>query len=188
MLVRFPVSARSACGVLTGSSAVSCTSSLGRALHLARAFARVRHVGGTKGGLLASNALHTAMLSESEVVYRALLQLTFGLSHLMGREECGTASSAERLRLRLLTPVVKTFCARLSTREILDLMESWGGQGYMLENEFGTLVQDASVERIWEGTSNVLALDVARVVQQTKGGALAGIGEVSSRMSSRVVT
>jgi hypothetical protein len=40
-------------------------------------------------------------------------------------------------------------------------------------------MQDASVERIWEGTSNVLALDVARVVQQTKGSALISLKKVN---------
>jgi alkylation response protein AidB-like acyl-CoA dehydrogenase len=81
------------------------------------------------------------MLSESEIVYRALLQITFGVSALMGKEETGSATSDDKLRLRLLTPVVKTFCARLAAREMLNLIESWGGQGYMLENEFGTLIQ-----------------------------------------------
>lgn len=128
-------------------TSVACTSSLGRALYLARAFAKVRKVGGAHGTLLSKNELHTAMLSESELVYRALMQLAFGTALLMGKDEVGKISQSERLRLRLLTPVIKAFCARLATRETLNLIESWGGQGYMQENEFGTLIQVRSAPK-----------------------------------------
>jgi alkylation response protein AidB-like acyl-CoA dehydrogenase len=52
---------------------------------------------------------------------------------------------------QLLTPVLKSYCAELGTSELPRLMEALGGQGYMLENQFGRLIADAQVERIWEG-------------------------------------
>ncbi|KAG9052184.1 hypothetical protein FS842_010360 [Serendipita sp. 407] len=43
-----------------------------------------------------------------------------------------------------------------------ECMAALGGQGYMEENAIGRLIRDALVEKIWEGTENVLALDLLR--------------------------
>ena len=50
----------------------------------------------------------------------------------------------------------------------------------MVENEIGRLIQDANVERIWEGTTNVLALDVLRVIIKSQGTAVSSFVEVRS--------
>lgn len=135
-------------------SAVSSVGALGRSLDIARGFARVRHVGGKSGSLLSQNSMHTAVLAESELVHRALLSFVFGIVALLGKSEAASLSKAESHRLRLLTPVVKSFAADLATAELLKLMEALGGQGYMTENEMGELLANASVERIWEGQAN----------------------------------
>ncbi|GAA5933039.1 hypothetical protein JCM3775_005296 [Rhodotorula graminis] len=156
-------------------SAMSGVAALRRALDLAKGFARVRHIAGDLDSLLQDNAMHTSALAQSELVHRAVLHLAFGAMHLLGRSEALPAAQlddGETLRLRLLTPIVKAFSAELSTSELPRLMEALGGQGYMTENQFGRLIADANVERIWEGTTNVLALDVVRVVLQTKGAAI----------------
>ncbi|GAA5914986.1 hypothetical protein JCM8208_005023 [Rhodotorula glutinis] len=156
-------------------SAMSGVAALRRALDLAKGFARVRHIAGDLDSRLEHNPMHTSALAQSELVHRAVLHLTFGAMHLLGRSEALAAAQldeGETLRLRLLTPVVKAFSAELSTSELPRLMEALGGQGYMTENQFGRLIADANVERIWEGTTNVLALDVVRVVVQTKGAAI----------------
>lgn len=120
-------------------SAISSVSSLGRALHIARAFAQVRHVGGKGGALLAENEMHTAVLAQSEMVHRALLQIVFGTIGLLGKSEAEEQefTEGEAHRLRLLTPVVKSFAAHLSSGEMVNCMEGLGGQGYMEENELG---------------------------------------------------
>lgn len=99
---------------------------------------------------------------------------------LTGRSEAEEIeeSEGEKWRLRLLTPVVKGFCAVLVSRELPGLMESLGGQGYMEENEIGRLIRDSTVERIWEGTTNVLGLDVVRVILKSKGAAIDAFVEV----------
>ena len=112
-------------------SAVSSVAALGHSLNIAKAFAQVRHVGGKSGSLLSRNEMHTAVLAESELVHRALLALVFGTVALLGKAEATPTkmSSSENHRLRLLTPVVKSFAADLGTAELLKLMESLGGQG-----------------------------------------------------------
>ncbi|GAA6010646.1 hypothetical protein JCM11491_003008 [Sporobolomyces phaffii] len=162
-------------------SAMSCVASLRRCLVIVKSFSKVRHIGGDTKRLLCDDSMHTNALSKSELTHRALLHLVFGAIHLLGRSEDHQVNEAERWRLRLLTPVVKSFAAELSTTEMPDLMASLGGQGYMVENEFGRLIADANVERIWEGTTSVLSLDVVRVISQSKGAAVEAFSEWASR-------
>lgn len=122
-------------------SAMSGLSHLRRTLVIAKGFAQVRHVGGARGSLLINNDLHTNSLLQSELVHRALCHFVFDTVHLLGRSEAlkrSELSEQDKWRLRLLTPVVKSFSADVATKEMLALMESLGGQGYMMENEIGT--------------------------------------------------
>lgn len=151
--------------------------SLRRALDIAIAFAQVREIAGG-GELLSENTMHTAVLAKVEVLQRALLHLAFGVVVLMGRSECGVATPREESLLRLLTPVTKAYAAARSSTGILESMEAMGGQGYMEETGIGLLLRDSIVERIWEGTQNVLALDVVRAVQRSRGQALQNFANV----------
>lgn len=123
--------------------------------------------------------LHNDQLLKVTVLYRAYLQIFFNNVLLMGAAEAGTATQRERTRLRLLTPALKAFVATRATEAYLTLIESFGGQGYMEEVGMGEMLRDLSVERIWEGTPAILALDVLRVVVQTGGQALTEFFEVS---------
>ncbi|KAL8276877.1 hypothetical protein RQP46_010705 [Phenoliferia psychrophenolica] len=152
-------------------SACHSAAGLARALSIAKAFAKVRHVGGERGTLLIENAMHTSTLLQSELVSRALTQFAFGLISLMGKDEAlgeASMSESEKWRLRLLTPVAKAFNAHMAIREMPCVMEALGGQGYME----GRLIADGTVEKIWEGTTNILALDVIRVILKSKGVAI----------------
>lgn len=119
-------------------SAMSCVSALRRCLVLAKAFSKIRHIGGDLNRLLCDDSMHTNALAKSELTHRALLHLVFGAILLLGRSEAhgDKFDEGEKWRLRLLTPVVKSFAAELSTTEMPDLMASLGGQGYMVENQF----------------------------------------------------
>jgi len=120
-------------------SAMSGVASLRRCLVMSKEYARTRHIAGNHNQLLGDNSMHTNALLKPELTHRALLHLVFGSIHLLGRSEALGVNfdPKEQWRLRLLTPVVKSFCAELSTTELPDLMASLGGQGYMSENQFG---------------------------------------------------
>lgn len=118
-------------------SAVSSVAALSHTLEIARAFALVRRVGGAQGTLLAENEMHTSVLAQSELVLRALQQLVFNTVHMLGATEVangrrGDDSSQLAMRLRLLTPVAKSFCARLGSTEILKLMDALGQSRFSL--------------------------------------------------------
>ncbi|KAJ6564529.1 hypothetical protein B0H19DRAFT_1233404 [Mycena capillaripes] len=141
-------------------SAVSSIGSLMRCLSLARAYAGVRSVDG--GKLLSTIPAHMETLARVSVLYRALTHLLFGTITLLGRTECGVASAAEEARLRLLTPALKAFASLKAVSAMEECMAALGGQGYMEETGMGRIIRDALVEKIWEGTVEVLAHDLIR--------------------------
>jgi hypothetical protein len=75
----------------------------------------------------------------------------------MGRANAGSAE-AERL-LRLLTPLLKFRACRDNIAVATGAMEARGGNGYIEEWVTARLVRDAHIGVLWEGTSNIIALD-----------------------------
>ena len=154
-------------GVTRVHSAVHSVGSLQRCLAIARSYARVRAIEGGKRKLC-DVPLHVATLAEVSLLHRALTHVTFGMVVLLGRTECGVASEDEERRLRLLTPAIKGYAAVRCPTAMEECMGSLGGLGYMEEVGIGRLIKDSLVERIWEGTVNVLALDLVRATKDTK--------------------
>ena len=184
-------------------NALGATGGMGRGLSLARAYASVRHVFGRQ---LSEWPAHRATLADLAVDYAAALALTFRSCQLMGRVEAGNASDDERAVLRGLTPIAKLATARWAVATAAEVMEAIGGVAYCEDSGVPAAVRNAHVLPIWEGTTNVLSLDLLRAqqkegavsavladaratVQATNGEApreqvLAAIGELESRMSS----
>ena len=61
---------------------------------------------------------------------------------------------------RLLTPVCKLTTARQAVAATSEIVESFGGAGYVEDTGLPRLLRDAQVLSIWEGTTNVLSLDL----------------------------
>jgi alkylation response protein AidB-like acyl-CoA dehydrogenase len=76
----------------------------------------------------------------------------------MARAQSGS-SEAEQL-LRLLTPLVKFRACRDNIAVATGAMEARGGNGYIEEWVTARLVRDAHIGVLWEGTSNIIALDL----------------------------
>jgi hypothetical protein len=78
--------------------------------------------------------------------------------------------------LRFLTPAMKSRTSVASVHGLRECMESLGGVGYCENNEEGGLMNIAKVYRdtlvnpIWEGTANVLAEDIVRVIMDKRLG------------------
>jgi alkylation response protein AidB-like acyl-CoA dehydrogenase len=67
---------------------------------------------------------------------------------------------------RILTPLIKFRACRDARRVTGDAMEVRGGCGYIEEWSDPRLVRDAHLGSIWEGTSNIVAMDVIRAVRR----------------------
>lgn len=144
-------------------SAMTSLGHLRKCLEIATSYAAVRKVKAGKE-LLKDTPVHVERLSKVNLLYRALLHMVFGVVQLMGKVECG-GSEDESRRLRMLTPVAKAFAAEKASGGMEEAMAALGGAGYMEENGFGRAIRDALVEKIWEGTVVVLALDLTRATQ-----------------------
>jgi alkylation response protein AidB-like acyl-CoA dehydrogenase len=68
--------------------------------------------------------------------------------------------------VRLLTPLIKFRACRDARKVTGDAMEVRGGVGYTEEWSDARLLRDAHLGSIWEGTSNIVALDVLRAIRR----------------------
>ncbi len=75
------------------------------------------------------------------------------------------SSDDDALLLRLLTPIMKLTTARQAVMVTSEVLESFGGAGYVEDTGLPVLLRDSQVLPIWEGTTNVLALDTLRALQ-----------------------
>ena len=69
-----------------------------------------------------------------------------------------------RLLLRLLIPITKLMTAKQAVAGISEIVEGFGGAGYIEDTGLPTLLRDAQVFSIWEGTTDVLALDAYKIL------------------------
>ena len=142
-------------------NAVNACGMMARLLQLLRDFARRRTA---FGRTLAEHPLHRATLAGLQVEYEAALALTLECARLLGRQESGQASDQERAALRLLTPLVKLSTAKQAVAVASEALEGFGGAGYVEDTGLPAYLRDAQVLPIWEGTTNVLSLDVLRSI------------------------
>jgi alkylation response protein AidB-like acyl-CoA dehydrogenase len=135
-----------------------------RCLALATDYARRRHA---FGRALIEQPLHVSTLASLHAEFAAAFELGFDVAALLGRTETGTASDDESALLRLLTPLAKLWTGKLAVRIASETCEAFGGAGYIENTGIPLLLRDAQVYPIWEGTTNVLALDALRVLAKS---------------------
>jgi alkylation response protein AidB-like acyl-CoA dehydrogenase len=83
-------------------------------------------------------------------------------------EKADAGDEDARRRVRLLTPLIKFRACRDARKATGDAMEVRGGVGYTEEWSDPRLVRDAHLGSIWEGTSNIVALDVLRAIRRER--------------------
>lgn len=143
-------------------NAASAASYMRRGIALATDYAGKRRA---FGRLLRDQPLHQHTLAELQAEYTGALHLVLDLGALLGRSELGQATSSDNLLLRLLTPVAKLYTAKQSIAVASEVLECFGGAGYIEDTGLPRLLRDCQVLSIWEGTTNVLSLDVLRVLE-----------------------
>ncbi|MGZ3652939.1 MAG: acyl-CoA dehydrogenase family protein, partial [Bdellovibrionota bacterium] len=134
-----------------------------RALALALDYADKRNAFGKK---IADHPLHAETLADLVVEFEGNFVLTFHLAELLGRDELGLASPEESAMLRMLTPIAKLYTGKSCMAITSEAMECIGGAGYIEDTGLPALHRNAQVFSIWEGTTNVLSLDVVRAIEK----------------------
>ncbi|HVY05687.1 MAG TPA: acyl-CoA dehydrogenase family protein, partial [Burkholderiales bacterium] len=141
---------------------VSAVAYMRRGIALARDYAGKRTAFGAP---LARKPLHVDTLAGLQAEYEAGFQLAFFAVEMLGRDEAGDLDDAGRDLLRLVTPIAKLVTGKQSVAVLSEILESFGGAGYVEDTGLPALLRDAQVFPIWEGTTNVLSLDVLRTLQ-----------------------
>ena len=70
----------------------------------------------------------------------------------------------ERAWRRIVTPAAKFWICKRAVGFTGECMEVWGGNGYVETGPMARLYREAPVNSIWEGSGNVMCLDVLRAV------------------------
>lgn len=144
-------------------NAIGAIAGMRRGLALARSYARRR---AQFGGLLAEKPLHVDTLAGLQAEFEGAFHLTFRAIDLLGRDETGSLTESETKLLRLIVPIMKLTTAKQAVSVLSEVLECFGGAGYIEDTGLPRLLRDAQVLPIWEGTTNVLALDVLHVIQK----------------------
>lgn len=151
-----------------------------RGLALARAYAAEREAFGRR---LAQLPLHVDTLAGLEAETWGAFLMTFLLVELNGRQETGEIDAGQRALLRLLTPLTKLVTGKQAVAVVTEVVESFGGAGYLEDTGLPQLLRDTHVLPIWEGTTNVLSLD-ALLRSDLHAGLAALLGRASACVRS----
>jgi hypothetical protein len=141
-------------------NAAAAAGGMRRGLAYARAYADARSVA---GGPLAANPLHRTTLATLAVDAQAAFALAAHAFELLGQVEVDGDPAAEA-RLRLVAPLAKLTTGKLAVASASEYLECFGGAGYVEDTGLPRMLRDAQVLPIWEGTTNVLAVDVVRAL------------------------
>jgi alkylation response protein AidB-like acyl-CoA dehydrogenase len=136
-------------------NSVLATGLMRRGLALARDFGQKREAFGTP---LMEKPLHYDTLASLQATFEGAFHLTFRLVELLGKQDVGTIRPPERRLLDVLTPLVKLTTARQATSVMGEVMEAFGGGGYVEDTGIPMLLRNAYALPLWEGTTNVMAL------------------------------
>jgi hypothetical protein len=120
------------------------------------------------GAPLSEKPLHVDTLATLQAEFEGAFQLAFYVAELTGQRETREISDDDALLLRLLTPIMKLTTGKQAVMVTSEVLESFGGAGYVEDTGLPVLLRDAQVLPIWEGTTNVLALDTLRASQGLK--------------------
>ncbi|MGB6007336.1 acyl-CoA dehydrogenase family protein [Castellaniella sp.] len=97
---------------------------------------------------------------ESEAATTLALRLARAFDH--------PENPAEQALRRILTPAAKFWICKRAIEAAAECMEVWGGNGYIEDGPMARLYREAPVNSIWEGSGNVMCLDVLRAARQAE--------------------
>jgi putative acyl-CoA dehydrogenase len=102
------------------------------------------------------------VLADLSLHSEAATALAFRLAGSFDRASDGQEAAFRRL----MTPVIKYFVCKTAPAFVYEAMECLGGNGYVEEGPMARAYREAPLNAIWEGSGNVMALDILRVLQR----------------------
>jgi len=111
---------------------------------------------------LVDQPLMSQVLADLALDAEAATALAFRLSRSFDRASDRHAGAWRRL----MTPVTKYWVCKLAPAFAYEAMECLGGNGYVEEGVAARVYREVPLNAIWEGSGNVMALDLLRVLQR----------------------
>jgi putative acyl-CoA dehydrogenase len=139
--------------------AVASTGLMRMALAQAIHHCRHRHVFGRP---LYDQPMMRAVLADMALEVEGAVAFVMRLSRALDR---AGEDPQEAAYARLLTPAAKYRICKLAPGFVFEAMECLGGNGYVEESLLPRLYREAPVNAIWEGSGNVMCLDVLRALK-----------------------
>jgi putative acyl-CoA dehydrogenase len=136
---------------------VSSAAFIRQALVQALAYTRQRQA---FGRALAEQPLMRSVLADLALESEAALALSMRLATAFERAD----DPAERVWKRVVTPAAKFWVCKRAVELTGEAIEVFGGNGYVETGSMARLYREAPVNSIWEGSGNVMCLDVMRAI------------------------
>jgi putative acyl-CoA dehydrogenase len=114
------------------------------------------------GKPLIEQPMMRAVLADMALDVEAAVALVFRLSHALDQ---ASSDPREAAYARLMTAATKFWVSKLAPGFVFEAMESLGGNGYVEESILPRLYREGPVNAIWEGSGNVMCLDVLRALK-----------------------
>jgi putative acyl-CoA dehydrogenase len=114
------------------------------------------------GKRLAEQALMRNVLADLAIESEAATALTLRLARAYDRRTAG--DEAEGAFARLATACAKFWICKRAPSHAVEALECLGGNGYVEESGLPRLYREAPLNSIWEGSGNVICLDVLRAL------------------------
>ena len=115
--------------------------------------------------VLIDQPIMTRVMADMALDLAGALALSFRLAEAFDLQG---DHAEEAAYARLMTPVIKYWICKSAPAFIYEAMECLGGNGYVEESALPRLYREAPVNAIWEGSGNVMALDVLRVLKRDR--------------------
>jgi acyl-CoA dehydrogenase len=134
--------------------AARCCGAAARLIEAAREFASTRMIGGEP---LSERQMVQAMLADSVTELWAARLVTFEAAQAHDRGE-------DLKSLHARCSIAKLYASEAANRIVDRVLQIFGGRGYMRENAVERFFRELRVDRIWEGTSEIQRLIIARAL------------------------
>jgi len=127
---------------------------------------------------LIDQPLMRAVLADLALEVEGATALAFALADAFERADLDPEAAAYA---RLITPAAKFLVCRAAPNFVFEAMECLGGNGYVEEWPLARAYREAPVNAIWEGSGNVMALDVLRAAARAPEAAGALVDRLARR-------
>ncbi len=136
------------------------------------------------GNVLVDQPQMIRVLADMALDVAGATALSLRLAESFDRRAGEGENAGEAAWVRVMTPVTKYWVCKLAPALTYEAMECLGGNGYVEDGRLARAYREAPVNAIWEGSGNVMALDLARVLRQDPDAFETVIGMIETDMGA----